>query len=144
MNKFFKLPQFLEGLVSEEQYVRWLVRKARAHVNRDRKLRPDACFVDYKHAIHKAVISSCGNDAYTGLPLNWKLISKWDNEQAKKLGSAYKAKFAELPSVDHVSSRRGLAKFAICSWRTNDAKNDMTMQDFLSLCKKVVNHLGAK
>jgi len=140
----YELPRFLEGVVSQEKYVRWLDRKARAHLNRDRKLRPDAKYVDYKKAIHKAVVESHGKDAYTGQQLNWRLISKWDNKQAKELGSLYKAKFAELPSVDHVSSRRGASEFAICSWRTNDAKNDMTVQEFVSLCKKIVNHFGEK
>ncbi len=142
MSKKYQLPQFLIGVATQEKYARWLNAKAAAHVRRDKKLRPDITTAMYKVLIHEAVLRSNGNDAYTGEALDWSLLSTWDNEKAKKYGSRYKSEFALLPSVDHVSERRGPTDFTICSWRTNDAKNDLSVKEFVELCKKVVRHLG--
>ena len=43
-----------------------------------------------------------------------------------------------LPSVDHVGDGKGAANFKICAWRTNDAKNDLSYEEFLELCRKVI------
>lgn len=50
----------------------------------------------------------------------------------------YKIKFAMLPFVDHVGDGTGKAGFKICSWRTNDSKSDMTMDEYVELCMKIV------
>lgn len=92
----------------------------------------------YKVAIHRAVCASEGNDTYTGERLDWTLISKYDNDASKKDGRKYKALFGLLPTVDHVGDGTGVADFEICAWRTNDAKNDLTRQEFVALCRKVV------
>ena len=92
-----------------------------------------------------AVLSSHGLDAYTGEKLNWTLISKYDNEMSKQLGRKYKHKFALLPTVDHVDDpRQGSGKFNICSWRTNDAKHDLGLDEFIELCEKVLAHRARK
>ncbi len=126
-------------MVDQKDYEKWLRRKAVAHVRRDRnrgyKLATNEI---YKIAIHKAVCESEGKDAYTEERLDWSLISKYDNEQSKKYGRKYKKQFALLPSVDHVGDGKGTANFKICSWRTNDSKNDLSYVEFLGLCKKVI------
>ncbi len=137
----YHLPDFLDGVVSQLRYGRWLTSKARAHVNRDRKFHPNVSLVDYKNKIHQAVIQSHGKDAYTGENLDWTLLSKWDNSLAEKGGSQYKREFALLPSVDHVTERRGNSEFVICAWRTNDAKNDLSVAEFIELCRRVLGHL---
>ena len=76
-------------------------------------------------------------DAYTGEALDWSLISKYDNADSKSGRRDYKKGFALLPTVDHKATEQD-ADFAICGWRTNDAKNDLQYQEFLELCKKVV------
>jgi len=43
-----------------------------------------------------------------------------------------------LPSVDHIGDGKGPADFKICAWRTNDAKNDLSYDEFLELCRKVI------
>lgn len=140
----FVLPGFLDGLVSREAYVRWLQRKAAAHVKRDKKRgNLHATISDYKRAIHLAVCRSDGKDAYTGEPLHWGLISKYNNDESKQGRRGYKAKFALLPTVDHLGDGTGPADFAICGWRTNDAKGDLTLEEFLALCQRVVSaHRG--
>lgn len=89
-------------------------------------------------------MASNGVDAYTGRPLRWDLISLYDNDDSKAGKRGYKAKFAELPTVDHVGDGLGPADFRICAWRTNDAKNDLTHEQFVELCHMVVSHAKAK
>ena len=135
----YQLPTFLVGVVTQEIYSKWLNSKTQTHLKRDKKLNPTASGRSYKEAIHKAVLESDGKDAYTGEELNWKLINKYDNTKSKLLGRAYKHEFALLPTLDHVSERSSI-NFDICSWRTNDAKNDLSIQEFIELCRKVIAH----
>jgi hypothetical protein len=130
--------------VSKERYLRWLVRKSRAHVRRDkRRGNTSANNVGYKEAIHRAVLESDSRDYYTGEPLDWSLISQYDNVESKEMRRQYKAKFALLPTIDHVGDGLGAADFKICSWRTNDAKHDLTHDEFVELCRRVVAHFDA-
>lgn len=135
----YQLPEFLAGQVDQNTYERWLHRKARAHVKRDKgRGNKTATNEEYKIEIHRAVGESSGIDSYTGEQLDWSLLSLYDNEESKKHGRQYKKKFALLPSVDHVDSGKAAANFKICAWRTNDAKNDLSYQEFIELCMKVV------
>lgn len=136
------LPAFLAGVVTPEAYERWLSRKAAAHVKRDRKRGRTCSNATYKEAIHAAVILSEGVDAYTGESLDWSLISTYKNEDSRAGRHAYKAGFALLPTVDHLSSDATEASFRICSWRTNDSKNDLSVDAFMTLCRKVLVHAG--
>lgn len=138
----FEIPNWLKTHVDGKRYQHWLARKARAHVKRDkRRGNPTASFVEYRAAIHRAVLYSRGNDAYTGEPLDWSKISTYDNETSKAAGRDYKKiKMARLPTVDHTDDGRGAPSFKICAWRTNDAKNDLTLAEFLELCQRVLDH----
>ncbi|GAB3000829.1 hypothetical protein [Psychrosphaera aestuarii] len=137
--KKYQLVSPLSEIVDQAVYEKWLARKARAHVKRDRERGNDSATVaEYKVEIHRAVIESDGLDAYTLEKLDWSLLSKYDNEQSKLHGRNYKKLFAMLPSVDHVDDGLGKANFKICSWQTNDAKNDLAYSEFVELCKKVV------
>ena len=143
MPKKYQLPPFLKDQVTQEVYERWLRRKAQAHVNRDRD-RGNALAIGekYRNAIHSAVELSEGRDFYTGEHLDWSLISKYNNEESKKIGREYKRKFALLPTVDHLGDGMGYPDFQICSWRTNDAKNDLDLSTFLTLCQAILEHHG--
>jgi hypothetical protein len=143
----YPLPLFLEGIVSQEIYKKWLHRKASAHYRRDvnnpNRFRKGISRELYKSLIHKAVISSGGVDFYTGESLDWHKISTYDNEQSKKYGSEYKAKLALLPSVDHIAAEDGGHDFVICSWRMNDAKNDLSLETFITLSRLVLEKHGS-
>ena len=140
--KKHSLPVFLETIVTEGVYQRWLFLKARAHVKRDR-LRGHTCTgAGYREAIHATVLESNGLDAYTGEALNWLLISTYDNEASKEGRHGYKAGFALLPTVDHVDAAAIAASFKICGWRTNDAKHDLSITAFMELCRAVLLHAG--
>jgi hypothetical protein len=140
-SKKYAVPTFLSGQVSQESYERWLRHKAQAHVKRDRKRGNKTAIGEvYRGAIHQAVIQSNGRDVYTREELDWSLLSKYDNDQSKEHGRRYKHKFALLPTVDHVGDGTGVADFKICGWRTNDAKHDLMLSEFLSVCKAVLRH----
>jgi hypothetical protein len=137
----YPLPPFLEGLggCTPQAYARWLARKAKAHAKRDRtRGNKEATVEAYKLAIHQAVEQSGGRDAYTGQPLRWDLISKYDNTDAKTRGRACKKGFGDLPTVDHETDGLGPPRFVICSWRVNDAKNDLDLDEFLVVCRAVL------
>ena len=95
-------------------------------------------------AIHQAVVESQGLDAYTGEPLAWELISQYDNRAAAGGKRAYKKRFALLPTVDHIGDGQGEPEFRICSWRTNDAKSDLSEEEFIELCRIVVTFSNTK
>lgn len=136
----YQLPGFLEGVITQGHYERWLHRKAMAHIKRDRKRgKEEATNEEYKLAIHRAVEESKGKDAYTDEPLDWTLLSMYDNVESKAHKAQYKKKFALLPSVDHVGDQTGPTEFKICGWRTNDAKNDLSYPEFVHLCRKVID-----
>ncbi len=139
----YPLPECLAGRVTAMAYRKWLHRKAKAHVGRDRaRGNKSASVSDYKSAIHQAVDLSGGVDAYTGEKLDWLLISRYDNKTSKIQRRGYKHKFGLLPTVDHVGDGTGPASFKICAWRTNDAKNDLPLSEFVSLCQYVLEHQG--
>lgn len=141
MAKLYSLPPFLNGRVDEIAYVKWLRRKVAAHVKRDRKRSASEIIgLDYRTRIHAAVCASEGSDHYTGEPLDWSLIGTYCNESSKAGRSTYKAGIALLPTVDHVLLQDGTYDFVVCAWRTNDAKNDLSHDEFISLCRRVIQH----
>lgn len=141
----YRFPEFLTGRCDPAAYSRWLDRKARAHVIRDRaRGNVTATREAYMLAIHAAVVASGGKDAYTGEPLAWELISTYDNDGSKAGRRAYKRALAALPTVDHVGDGTGPADFVICSWRTNDCKNDLTRDELVAFCRAVLAHCGSQ
>jgi hypothetical protein len=70
------------------------------------------------------------------------LLQSYDNAESEREGRAYKAKFADLPTVDHVADGMGKAEFKICSWKVNDAKNDLSLVEFVALCLSVIEFNG--
>jgi hypothetical protein len=139
MQKVYPVPSILG--IPQETYVRWLRRKAAAHVKRDR-LRCDYEIMgeEYRQLIHAAVVNHGARDFYTGENLNWTLVSTYSNDEAKLGRAVYKSSFALLPTVDHIMGDNERYDFVICSWRTNDAKADLPYSEFLALCRRVVEH----
>jgi hypothetical protein len=136
----FHLPAFLADVVSRAQYVRWLQRKAQSHLRRDRaRGNTVGSVASYKRSIHEAVCNCGGVDDYTGEQLDWSLLSTYNNDDSKLGGRAYKAKFAHLPTVDHVGDGTGAADFRIFGWAVNDAKGDLALRDFVRLCQRVAS-----
>jgi len=138
-NKKYQFPECLKDQCPPHEFDKWLERKARALLRRDRtRGNTNATRESYKIAIYESVIRCKGIDAYTGKKLRWDLISKYDNDQSRTNGREYKKKFGDLPTVDHVDDGSGSPQFNICSWRVNDAKNDLTLGEFLAVCREVL------
>ncbi len=136
--KKYDLPKFLNGIVSELNYKKWLQRKATSHRKRDNKRWGSKYTVaEYKKAIHNAAIKSNGFDDYTGETLAWKLINKFDNKQAAKGKAKYKKKFHLLPTVDHDNPWSKKVEFKICSWILNDVKHDLSIKELKKLVGKI-------
>jgi hypothetical protein len=142
----YSLPDFLKGKCERAKYARWLHRKAQAHASRDRKRNGKrSCTVSlYKEQIHSAVVGGGDRDFYTGEPLDWTLISTFENIAAKSGRSLYKKAFELLPTVDHTFDDKGRQKFVICSWKINDAKSDLTLEEFYTLCETVLSYRNLK
>jgi len=135
----YQLPGFLVGVVTQAKYDRWLQRKAVGHVRRDRQRgNRGAKIAGYKVAIHKAVTGSEGLDAYTKGKLHWNLLSKWSNEEAINRGRLHKREFYLLPTVDHVGDGSGEPEFKICAMLTNDVKSDLSYEELLDFCEKLL------
>ena len=106
--KKYALPGFPAGVIDQAVYQRWLAHKAKARVRRDRKRGNLAAIGEaYPVAIHQAVSTSNGKDAYTGEPLDWSLVSCYDNTKSAEGKRRCKHGFARLPTVDHVGASRG-------------------------------------
>ena len=138
----YNVPECIKDKCEQKSYVRWLHRKAAAHVKRDRKrFGIHSCTVaNYKAAIHRAVTEGGNRDFYTAEVLDWTLISTYRNAASNEGKSKYKKSLALLPTVDHTLNEHGKPKFVICSWSMNDMKNDMTDVELYELCERVLSY----
>ncbi len=150
MEKYL-LPEFLKffeynTINFQKKYKKWLDSQASRHHKRDKEFykKHNMSFLYtkkmYKEKIHEIISNNeyKGTDYYTGEMLDWCLIGSWNNEQSKKSG--YKKLFHNMPTLEHID-RDNLSNnldFAICGWAVNDAKNDLSKDNFIEMCKKVV------
>jgi hypothetical protein len=135
----YDLPPFLFGTVDIATYRKWLTRKTQAHLKRDRARGNTAeTYSSYKQAIQRAVMASGAKDAYTNEVLDWTLIGKYNNEESSKYRRDYRRRFALLPTIDHVGDGSGEPNFKICGWRTNDVKNDLTLEELLEFAHLLI------
>lgn len=122
-----------------EEFKGWLECRARSLHKRDKnKTKGTFSFSlsDYCCAICNSILAMkfCSQDAYTGENLDWSCIGKYNNEDARLGGKQYKKRFAMMPTVDHIHAEPK-PEFIICSWQTNDIKNDMTLDELKKWCE---------
>ena len=141
----YSLPEKIKGQCDEETYNSWLYRRAASLLKRDRKHHVVATLKEYRDEIHQAVLTAADTDAYTGERMNWGLIGTYNDGDARTGGKAYRRRFAEMPSIDHDYDRAGSFQFRICSWRTNDCKSDLSVEELIIFCRKILqfqeNHI---
>lgn len=127
--------------MDQDFYEKWLKNKAQSMRRRNRRGHntDDTSLEQYRNAIHHAVCVSKGLDFFTGDKLDWSLLRRWNNNDAKKFGLDYIKKFANLPTIDHYGGRKK-NNFVVCSWIVNDSKSHLSHADYVKLCKKVVSH----
>lgn len=143
--EIFLIPDFIKSEnITQNIYKQWIFRKANSHFNRDKKYweNKEVEFIyereDYRNKIHEAVVASQGNDFYTGTPLSWEHIGKF----GKKEGDVFYSKkiLFGLPTLDHYDRNEPNLIFVITGWAVNDAKNDLSYNELLVLCKKVLDN----
>ena len=114
-----------------------LQRKAVAVTRRDKRRDGKYSVKEAIEAIHEAFHRCNGFDPYDGSKLDPELLGTYDNNRSKEKGAAYKREMAMLPTIDHVTAKP-VPDFEIVSWQTNDAKGDMSPDEFIAYCQRVV------
>ena len=91
---------------------------------------------EYREAIHQAVIKSKGLDYYTGQPLEWNRLN---HDKPEGGGQRNHRITGRYPSIDHY---RGINQldYRICAGSVNHAKGALDHQQFVELCRHVVEH----
>ena len=123
--------------LSDEKYSELIQRKAVAVTRRDKRRGGKYSVKEAIEAIHQAFHRCNGFDPYDGSKLDPELLGTYDNNRSKEKGAAYKREMAMLPTIDHVTAKP-VPDFEIVSWQTNDAKGDMSPDEFIAYCHRVV------
>jgi hypothetical protein len=141
-------PPYMKDQITDSWYRRWIARKGKYIIAQDReRKRPcvkGATAQRYKQLIHTEVLERGHYDPFTGESLRWDLVCQWDDTKAKTQDKAFFETFALLPSVDHIDPYAQEIAFEICSWRINRCKNNLTAQEFVALCRKIVVYRNSK
>lgn len=132
-------PAWVTEHLDATRYNAWLRRKAEGMCRRDYERGGSYTVSEAKTAIHDAIVASEGHDHWTGEPLRWDLLGNYDSDESSRQGAAYKRARSMQPSIDHRNSLP-VCDFVICAWRTNDAKSDMSIEEFKALCNLVLIH----
>ena len=125
--------------LGDEDYRKMLQRKAVAVTRRDKRRDGKYSVKEAIEAIHQAFHRCNGFDPYDGSKLDPELLGTYDNNRSKEKGAAYKREMAMLPTIDHVTAKP-VPDFEIVSWQTNDAKGDMSPDEFIAYCRRVVQN----
>jgi len=140
----YPLPNFLQGICSQNQYGAWLLLRAKELYNRDKK-NCKVCALHssrslYRKAIHAAVNEGDLFDPYTRDVMDWQRIGTWDSTTGKDNHDIFRKEFTMLPTVDHKDPEMKALDFEICSWLINCCKSGRTPQEFIALCKRVASY----
>ena len=140
----YPMPAFLEGKVAAPVYHKWLDKRADKLFAKDKRLgRPYALRATaaiYQGLIHRAVTQSGQLDPFTGEALRWELIGTWDTTPGADIPDMDERHYALLPTIDHADPKE--LAFEICSWVVNTCKSELTPEEFVALCKRVVEYRG--
>ena len=90
-----------------------------------------------KEAIHAEFCASDGIDPYDGQPMDESPRKQYDNDTSTKGRTDYKRWLYRLPTINQINGDH-IAELEIVSWQTNDAKGDMTPEEFIGYCHAVV------
>ncbi len=139
--KKYLLPDFLKNVCSEEVYWRWLGRESSRFLKNDLQYRIKTISrLEYKDAIHNAVLKYKDVDAYTGQILNWKLLGKFDSKMAREHGLSYKTLYSDIPTASLLKGGAGHTKIVICAWVVEECKGDLSFKEFSQICVAVTKN----
>jgi hypothetical protein len=141
------LPDFLHGVLTLDQYRKWIEDKSHHVFVKDRKRRRPcvaghSC-ADYKMAIHQAICANGPLDPFTGEEMAWNLVGVLDPDKAREDKNIFMKKYGLLPSIDHTNPAAIELDFEVCSLLVNACKNNLTADEFVGMCKKVVAFRGS-
>jgi hypothetical protein len=97
----------------------------------------------YRKAMYNAVLKCGLLDPFTGDPLAWDRISTWKPTKNMDMLDYFKNGFTMLPTVDHADPDAKELDFEICSWLINGCKNNFTPDEFIGICRNVVEYCSA-
>jgi hypothetical protein len=124
----FELPSYIVG-TNESKFNEWIVKRAKYHASHDTKKKGiEFNQKDYREMIYNAITESKGRDFYTGEKLDWSKILRFEGKRGTRRN------FLDMPTIDHHES----GKFKICSWRTNDCKNDLSTKELKYFCRLIL------
>jgi hypothetical protein len=85
-------------------------------------------------------------DPFTGDTLRWNLVGTWVNtkKELQDMDSGQRKQFAFLPVVDHTDPYSDTLQLEICSWQVNYCKSSSTPDEFVALCKRVLDYTRAR
>jgi hypothetical protein len=135
-------PDFAKGKCTVRQFRKWLKDRTRTLYCRDVELkRPyalNSSWSTYTHMMNDA--AQHGQfDPYTGVELTWEEIDTWNPDLARG-NREYAKAFALMPTIDHIDPAADVLEFEICSWKINSCKGNLNPQEFVDLCKRVVEY----
>jgi hypothetical protein len=143
----YEFPAFLKGVCAPAVYRKWLDTRAKQEYKRDVALKRPCAAAEsktlYKQAIHDAVVAGNALDPFTGSALQWDLIETWGNA-APRYKTNREKEFSLLPTVDHIDPSSPVLGFEICSWLVNDSKGNLSAQEYVDYCGRVVEHAAAR
>ena len=135
MAKNFQPPPWLH--IENSIYKKTLNRNAVVITKRDKKRGGTYQVKEAMDAIDAAFHRCDGTDPYDGMPLDCALLGTDDIAASQVGGATDKREFSRLPTVVHINAGP-VAEFEIVSRQTNDAKGDMTPEEFIGYCQAVV------
>jgi hypothetical protein len=135
----YQPPPWVAEHMDAATYTRYVKRMARGAFLRDVKGGGTYSIEEAADAIHGAVLANEGRDHWTGEPMRWDLLGRYDSSESALRGGAYKKELAMKPTIDHRNSEP-VCDFVICAWRTNDAKHDMSIDELKECCRLVLEH----
>lgn len=135
----YQPPPWMAEHLSPTAYNNWLLGKAQSLCRRDYERGGNYTASEAKADVHTAIAACGGRDYWTGEQLRWDLLGNYDSDESGWQGASYKRARAMQPTIDHRNSEP-ICDFVICSWRTNDAKHDMSIEELKEFCRLVLEH----
>ena len=126
-------------------YLKWLARESSRFFNNDMKHKIKSISrLEYKDAIHKAVLKNKDIDAFTGNLLNWKLLGKYDSKMAREHGRSYKVLYGDIPTATLINGGAGHTNISICAWKVDECKGELNFNEFSEICNAVSKNIKRK
>ena len=119
-------------------YKRWLNKMANRVVKHKRKYGESHNVKQTMDSIHQAMQLSDGIDPYDGTMMKSELIDTYMMKGCT-LDANSKKEFFRMPTIKYQSIEQSCV-FEIMSMQTNEAKGEMSHEEYLNHCRAVVNH----